>query len=192
MAGSKPKHDYDSMRYAYITSNTSLRQLADQHEVPISSLTSFARRHGWDDQRDKFVVLQEEKSIEALADKRAKKVADIEMDTFDVIHAAVLKLGIDLDDRWVTDPATGERRFIPGQTMTPEGLTKLIDKYLVMTGNVTDRRANLGLNIDATEGSGLPKDVLRGLRDLAVSKGAGEGSMGQSPIPRIAGAKSVN
>jgi hypothetical protein len=163
--------------------------------VTKSALVQYARRNGWDEMRSKYRVLEEEKSLEASAAKRARKVAEIEEDAFDVINAAIIKMGMDMEDRWVTDDVTGERVFIQGMKITPEALTRLLDKYLVMTGNVTDRRASLGLNINAGDGtgsSGIPREVLRELRELAVAKGAGERSMGQSPIPRIAGAKSVN
>lgn len=189
-----PKHDYDTMRHAYLTTDVSLRALAKEHGASFAAVSAYARRHGWDDARAKYRVLQDEKSLEVFADRRARKIADMERDAFEVIHAAILKMGLDMEDRWVTDEVTGERRFIQGMQITPEALTRLLDKYLVMTGNVTDRRANLGLSVDigSGEASGIPREVLRELRDLAVSKGAGGKPMGQSPLPRITGAKQVN
>jgi hypothetical protein len=188
-----PKHDYDTMRHAYLTTDVSLRGLAKEHGASFATVAAYARRHGWDDARAKYRVLQDEKSLEAFADRRAKKVADMERDAFEVIHAAILKMGLDMEDRWVTDEVTGERRFIAGMQITPEALTRLLDKYLVMTGNVTDRRANLGLNVAVGSGdSGIPREVLRELRDLALTKGAGGKPVGQSPLPRIEGAKQVN
>jgi len=190
----KPIHDYDTMRHEYLTTDVSLRGLAEKNGASFSAVAAYARRHGWDDARAKCRILQEEKSLEAFADRRAKKVADMERDAFDVIHAAILKMGLDMEDRWVTDEATGERRFIQGMQITPEALTRLLDKYLVMTGNVTDRRASLGLNVAVGSGepTGIPREVLRELRDLAVTKGAGGKPVGQSPLPRITGAKQVN
>lgn len=189
-----PKYDYDTMRHAYLTTDVSLRALAKEHGASYASVAAYARRHGWDDARAKYRVLQNEKSLEVFADRRANKIADMERDAFEVIHAAILKMGLDMEDRWVTDEVTGERRFIQGMQITPEALTRLLDKYLVMTGNVTERRANLGLNVDINSGeaTGIPREVLRELRDLALSKGAGGKPMGQSPLPRIAGAKQVN
>ena len=189
------KYDYETLRYQYITTDISLSALSEEHSVHKSALVQYARRHGWDDQRENYRVLENDKALDRISDRRIKKVADIEADAFDTIHAAILKFAVSLEDRWVTDKASGERVFVPGQQVTPEGLTKLMDKYLVMTGNVTDRRANLGLTVDVGgngNNSGLPREVLRELRDLAVTKGAGEQSMGQSPIPRIEGAKQVN
>lgn len=189
----RTKHDYDSMRYRYITTDVSIRTLAEENGASFSAVAAYSRRHGWDDARSKYRVLEQEKSIEAFADKRAKKIADMEADAFDVIHAAIIKMGMDLEDRWVTDPVSGERELIRGMTVTPEAMTRLLDKYLVMTGNVTDRRAHLGVNVDIPTGDGgIPREVLRELRDLAVSKGAGGQPVGQSPLPRLEGAKSVN
>ena len=187
------KHDYDAMRHEYLTTDVSYRGLAEKYGAAHSVIAVYGRRHGWDEARGKYRVMQEEKSLQTFADRRAKKIADMEADAFDVIHAAILKMGIDMEDRWITDEVTGERRFIQGMQITPEALTRLLDKYLVMTGNVTDRRANLGLNVAVGSGdSGIPREVLRELRDLAVAKGAGTRPMGQSPLPRIAGAKQVN
>lgn len=194
MAKNQPtKFDYDAMKHEYVTTDTSLRALAERAGASFSAVAAYARRHGWDDSRSKYRILQEEKSLESFAERRAKKIADMEKDAFDVIHAAIIKMGIDMEDRWVTDPVSGERRFIPGQLITPEALTRLLDKYLVMTGNVTDRRANLGLNVTSTtDGSGIPREVLRELRELAYARGSGGEPVGQSPLPRIAGAKPVN
>lgn len=190
----KKTHDYDSMYYEYITTDVSFRQLAEKHDASFSSVAAYARRHGWDEKRAQYQALENEKAIEKIAEKRVRKVAEIESDAFEIIHAAILQFGLSLEDRWVTDPESGQRVFVQGQQVTPEGLTKLMDKYLVMTGNVTDRRANLGLTVDVggENGSSIPRDVLRQLRDLAVTKGAGERSMGQSPIPRLTRAKQVN
>lgn len=191
----KTKHDYDVMYYEYITSDVSYRQLAEKYDASASAVTAYGRRHGWDASREQYQALENEKTLEKLAERRARKVAEIETDAFETIHAAVIKFGLSLQDRWETDEQSGQRVFVQGQQVTPEGLTKLMDKYLVMTGNVTDRRANLGLTVGIdgqNGGSGLPRELLRELRDVAERKGAGERSVGQSPLPRIAGAKSVN
>jgi hypothetical protein len=186
------QYDYDAMRREYITSDISLRALADKHQVKaFSSVMRIARREGWNDQRSSFKTLEDSKTAEALAQGRANKIAEIERDTFAVIHAAVLNLGINMQDRWETDKVTGTRVFVPAQAVTPEGLVKLIDKYLVMSGGVTSREAHLGLDV-SLGADDIPRDLLRSLRDLAVTKGAGSGPVGQSPLPRIEGPKQVN
>jgi hypothetical protein len=192
MKDQRTKHDYSAMYDEYLTTDVSLRQLAEKHGGSFSAVAAYARRHGWDELRGKYRVMQQEKSLETFAAKRARKIADMEADAFDVIHAAILKMGMDLQDRWVTDPVSGERRLLPGMTVTPEALTRLLDKYLVMTGNVTDRRANLGVSIDLPADEQLPRELLRELRELALAKGAGQGSVGQPVLPRITGPKQVN
>ena len=191
----KKTHDYETMYYEYITTDVSQRALSEKFSASFSAVSAYARRHGWDEKRAQYKTLENDKAIEKIADQRAKKVAEIERDTFEVIHGAIIQFGISLEGHWETDEKSGQRIFVPPQQVTPEGLTKLMDKYLVMTGNVTDRRENLGLTVDVGgngNASGLPRELLRELRDLAVEKGAGEQSMGQSPIPRIEGAKQVN
>ncbi len=95
-----------------------------------------------------------------------------------------------MKDRWVTDPVSGKREYIRGQMVTPEGLTKLMEKFMVITGGVSNREANVGLNVSVGPEQ-LPADVLRGLRQLAIAEGAGTATSGQSPLPGSAGPKPV-
>lgn len=181
--GKKPQYDYPAMQVEYVTTDISLRELAQKHGVKSpSSVSSYARRHGWDEKRAAFIATQDDAVAEAVAKQRAQKIADIERDFMKTIHAAVLKMGIDLEDRWVTDPETGKRVFRQGQTVTPEGLTKLIEKFMVMSGGVSNREAHVGLNTSVSPDE-LPPDVLRRLRQLALQHGAGTQSSGRSPLP---------
>lgn len=190
--GKKTQYDYATMQHEFVTTDISIRELAAKHGVKsASSVSAQSRRGGWEQLRSNFKSLQNERTAEAVAAKRAKQIADMEEDFFKTVHGAILKLGVDLHDQWVTDPVSGERRFIPGQRVSPEGLTKLIDKFLVMTGNVTSREAHLGLDVSVAA-EDIPPDVLRELRRLALSKGAGAEPVGQSPLPGISGAKQVN
>lgn len=183
--------DYEPMRLEYIRTDVSLRGLAEKHGVrSVSALTRIARVEGWDRQRADYRILENQRTIEALAEKRAQKIAQIDDDFLQVVHAAIMKMGLDMESRWETDADTGQRVFIRGQIITPSELTKVMDKYLAMTGRVTAREAHLGLNIDAT--GDIPRDVLRSLRQLALEQGAGQQPVGQSPLPRIEGPKQVN
>jgi len=186
------KYDYATMQHEYVTTDISLRELAAKHGVKsASSVSAQQRRHGWDNLRARFKALENERTAEAVANQRAQKIAQVEADFLDVVHATILKMGVDLNDQWVTDEKSGQRKFIQGQRVSPEGLTKLIDKFLVMTGNVTNREAHLGISLPLTP-DGIPPDILRELRKLALEKGAGAEPMGQSPLPGISGAKQVN
>lgn len=190
--GKKPQYDYSLMQHEYVTSDASLRDLAAKFGVKSpSSVSAYARRHGWDEKRAAFRATQEEAIAEAVAAQRAQKIAEMERDFFSTVHAAIIKMGLDLEDRWETDPKSGERVFVKGQTVTPEGLTKLIEKFMVMTGGVSSREAHVGL--DVTVGpEQLPPEVLRGLRRVAIEQGAGTASSGRSPLPGGARPKQVS
>jgi hypothetical protein len=186
------KYDYDTMKREYVTGDESLRGLAERFGLATNSTVSvIAKNEDWEGARADYRKRLQEKEIDALAEKRAQKVAEIEQDTLETIHAAVIQLAISLQDRVVEDPVSGTKKFIPAQQVTPDGLTKLIDKFLVMSGQVTNREAHLGFTLTAST-EDIPREVLRDLRRLATEQGAGAGPMGQSPLPRITGPKQVN
>jgi len=188
----KRKYDYQTLKQEYVASDISLRALAEKHGLQSNSnISMIAAREGWNAAREEFRTLEQQRVSEVLAEKRALKVAEIEEDVLETIHAAVIQLALSLQDRVVDDPVSGSQKFIPAQQVTPDGLTKLIDKFLVMSGQVTNREAHLGFNLTAGTDD-IPRDVLRGLRKLATEQGAGQQPMGQSPLPRITGPKQVN
>lgn len=190
--GSKPQYDYNAMRLEFVEHGTSFRQLAEKYGVKSASTVSqYAGRHGWQDQRDRYLQIQEQRSVEVLAEKRAQKIEAIDSAFLDTLHASLLSLGINLEDRWVKNPDTGETIFVRGRPVDAQGITKLMDKYLILSGNVTSREAHVGINLNVNP-EDIPRDVLRELRDLAEEQGAGEGSVGQSPLPSISGARKVS
>ena len=190
--GSKPQYDYSAMRLEYVEHGTSFRQIAEKFGVKSASTVSqYARRHGWEEQRERYLQIQAQRDIEVLAEKRAQKIEAIDSAFLDTLHASLLSMGINLEDRWVKNPDTGETVFVRGRPVDAMGITKLMDKYLILSGNVTSREAHVGINLDLNP-SDVPKDVLRELRDLAEEQGAGEGPVGQSPLPSISGAKQVS
>lgn len=189
--GSKPQYEYEPLRMAYVEHGTSFRQLAESVGAAPSTIAAYAKRHDWEAQRERYVQIEQERSVEYLAEKRAEKIAVIESDFLEMFHASVISLGHNLKDRWVTDPESGNRHFVRGQQVDPVGLTKLMDKFLLITGNVTSREAHVGVNLNL-QAEDIPRDVQRELRQLALEQGAGKGAVGQSPLPSISGAKQVS
>lgn len=186
------KYDYQTIKQDYVTGDASLRDLADKYGLATNStISDIARKEDWAKARAEFRDLEQQKVSEAVAQKRARKLAEIDEDFLETFHAAIINLALSLQDRVVEDPITRTQKFIPAQQMTPDGLTRLMDKYLVTTGQVTNREAHLGFTIAAGPND-IPHDVLRELRKLAQEQGAGSSPVGQSPLPRITGPKQVN
>jgi len=189
------KHDYPALKREYVTSpdDISIRALCEKHGISAwSTVAERARKDHWNDEREAYKAQIEEKTITLAANTEALKIAEMRADTLEVIHGAILKMGADLQDRWVEDPKDPDHMvLIPGQTVTPDAVTKLIDKFLVMSGQVTERTASLGLGV-AVDARDLPLDLARELHTAAKAAGAGAGPVGRSPLPGGAAPKSVN
>lgn len=187
----KRKYDYETIRQQFVFGEDSLRGLALKHGLATNStISEIARREDWESQREEFRKQEQAKVSEAVADKRAQTIAAMEEDILKTIHAAVINLALSMRDR-VVDGPDGRQVLIPAQQVTPDGLTKLIEKFLVMTGNATSREVHLGFNLTAGADD-IPRDILRELRRVAAEQGATSAPVGQSPLPRLEGAKQVN
>lgn len=193
---SRTTYDYTPIKQAYLEAieEPSFRDLAERFGVKsFSVIADRARKENWAGLRAQVKAKATEKVVEATADKRATLLTQIENDMLETIQAAVLNMGINLSDRWEEDPESGQRVFVAGIRVTPADLAKLIDKFQVLRGAPTQVTRNeemsLGLTGDLHD---LPPELLRGLLALARAKGAGGEPVGQSPLPRIEGARKVN
>lgn len=191
------KYDYVELHRQYIHGIMSIRGLCRDNKLGSawSTIAARARKEKWDEDREAFKLVERTRSDIAVADARAKKLAEIDTDVLEVIHAAVLQLGISLSDREVQ----GENGpyIIPAIQVQPNDLVKLIDKLQLLKGlptsTVREEHLGFGLNINATGDAGdLPADLLRRLAEVARGKGAGAGPVGHAPLIGIEGAKSVN
>jgi len=192
---SMTKYDYVALKQQYVTSDTniSIRELARVNDIASwSTVAQHARKQKWEAARKQYRAVMESKSLEYAAAHEGELIAKIRKDTLNVIHGAILKMGIDLQDRWVQDPGDPEHSlFIAGTRVRPDEIVRLIDKFLVMSGQVSDRTAQLGLTLNANAGD-IPLDLARELAAAARAAGAGAGPVGRSPLPGGAEPKSVN
>lgn len=171
------KYDYAALEKLFIQTDpsVSVRQFAKDHDVPWSAMNVQANKHEWRRKREEFHARATEKAIEVAGDRMGTKIMAIREDMLDVIHAATLKMASDMSDRsYQTLDAKGELVTItvPGQTVTPDHVSKLIDKFLLLTGNatkVTEERSQSAHTIDF---AGLPPDLTRLVADIARERTA--------------------
>jgi transposase-like protein len=180
-------YDYRVIYEEYVQGDMTLSDLARKHGIKsASTLTRRARAEGWEARRAEFRRQVDNKSLEAVADKRARKISDIHMDALEVIHAGVLKVAADMDAREpvmdggvVLRDASGEIIWRPLTRYNPRDLATLIEKLLVLTGQPSDISENrqLGVQLNAaTDGDAL-RELLNTLRpQAALAAGGGEGS----------------
>lgn len=181
-------YDYVPIKERYIQGNDTLSDLARQFSIKSpSTLTRRAHSEGWERLRSEFRRQLDNKSLEAVAEKRAQKIADIHMDALEVIHAGILKVAEDMNAKepvfesgQVLRDQNGDIVYRPMTRYNPRDLAILIEKVLVLTGqpsDVTEER-HLGLNFNATTDGDVLRDLLSALRPRAALAGPGAGAPG--------------
>lgn len=178
----KTKYDYTAIHEDYVQGpEISVRELAKKHGLRgWSTLNAQIVRHDWRADRLRYQHSLTEKTLEKTSAIIATKRATITVDALDVIHAAIFKMAADMQDHWAADPDNPRNRiFVPGIVITPDALSKLLDRLLTLTGSasiITESR-----NIDLTPD--LPPDVARLLADVARNRGTASRPMGQAALP---------
>lgn len=188
---SNSKYDYVAIRAEFVQAvpEISLRELARKHGMPgWSALSLQAKKGDWAGEREKFQRTLADREISAITSAIATKRASIIADGLDVIRAAIFKMAADMQDHWVVDPTDPKHRiFVPGIVITPDGLSKLLDRVLTMTGSasvITENR-----NVDLTPELPLPPEVARLLADIAGERSAGARPMGRAALPSAPGSR---
>lgn len=178
------KHDYAALELEYIEGPDELtpRKMASRDGASFSAYYEQYRKRDWERKRAEYRSRLHTKTVEKLTDTIAMKVTQMRSDALDVIHAAFFKMASDIQDRWVTDPETGARVFVPGVKVTPDGLAKLLDRFQTLTGNPSAITENRNLGIDLTDRQ-LPPDVARAIAELAGERGTQSGSVGRAALP---------
>lgn len=168
-------HDYALLEREYISSDISIRQLCENNGIKNwSTVSAQAQKREWKHKREQFKEAAFKADIEVMAQRRAIKLQQTFEDAIDVIDAAFLKMGQNLDR--------------PDYIVSPTDLATLIKSLSLLTGGPTDRQEVRSFNLNAD----LPPDVLRDIQAAARANGAGEGSVGQSALPVAPGPRQVN
>lgn len=193
---STPKYDYDSLEKQFVAGSMSIRELCRQNDIGTwSTVNERAKSREWQRKRNEFKLRLQHKEMEVMTDKRASKLEQLTDDVIDVISAAVFRFVEGLQDREIT-MSDGTKALVPGMSVSPSDLVKLVDKLMLLKGQPTKREVLIGLglnaNLDVTDPSQLPVELLRELAHAAREAGAGTASGGSSPLPRIEGARKVN
>ena len=187
---STTKYDYETIRREYVQGpEISVRALAAKHGIKsFSALQVQMDRNNWRQEREIYQKGLETKTLTTTAGIIAQKRAEITVDALNLIHAAIFKMAADMQDRWETDPEHPSTRvFVPGQAITPDGISKLLDRLLTLTGSasvITEQRT-----VDLTPVEQLPPDVARLLADIAGERRADPGAMGRSALPSAKAAR---
>lgn len=190
MGKSVGKYDYDAMELEFIQGgdDLSIRELARRHDISSWSTVSVqAKKRRWAEKRAEFRARTTDRQLTIMADKKATLVAKIEEDFLTVVHAAILKMGIDLRDREVLDydHSTHQqvKRVVPGMQVAPGELTKLISTMQTLLGKpgaITEER-HLGIDFAAL---GLDPDALRAVADSTAPDDGGTAGRAALPSPR--------
>lgn len=198
------QYDYPAIRAWYIQQpeRPSARETAERFGIK-SHTTLFAKmqRDEWEVDRLKVIAEVRDKSIEILSQTVAAKMARLNDSMIDVVQAAVLKMGIDMEDRWETDPDSGTRVFVQARPVDARAISLLLDRVLKLNG-VDDRKGgSAGPSLNIHEHLHLGADSLpttpqgfgmaRQLLERAEREGAGTERMGRSALPRAEDARPV-
>lgn len=176
------KYDYQALHDEFVQGpEISVRGLAEKHGIKSwSTLHVQVNKNDWRGDRERYQRSLQAKTLEKTSSVIATKRATITVDALDVIHAAIFKMASDMQDHWVADPENPRNRiFVPGIVITPDSLSKLLDRLLTLTGSasvITESR-----NIDLTPD--LPPDIARLLADVSRGRGTASQPVGQAALP---------
>jgi len=155
----------------------SIRALCAANEIPTwSTVNARANREGWDALRTEYQRQVEAKSLDLTASKRAQKIAEIQLDALNVIHAAILKMAEDMDayEEWEDSHGVVHRRKL--MRMTPKDLDIMLARFQTFMGQPTqiNESRNLGIDILSEADPEAMRQILAALRpERTVGLGPG-------------------
>ena len=188
------KYDYPTLERQFVQGTMSIRQLCKDNGINTwSTVHEYAKRNAWNAKREEYQSRLREAETKTLIEKRANQL-DKALD--DAITVAVQTIWVFFDslkDHWVTDPDSGKRFLVPAQAIPASDFVRIMEKLMVLNGQVTSREARVGLTLT---GEVLPDqltmEMLRELASTARERGADIKPSTSSPLPRVAGARQVN
>lgn len=122
------KIDYKKLEKEFVTSTISLRALASKHNVAATSVTQYARNHGWKEKRERLAqksAERQEKQLERVMITRenaweetttrmlrilTKKIDELEKGTCDMTYGQLAKAIKDMKEMGMFGLTTTERK----------------------------------------------------------------------------------
>ncbi len=185
----RTKYNYDELEKEFIQTplSMSIRQFARDHDdMPWSGLNAQVKARGWLQKREEFHRQAMQRAVVTAGDKIGQKIQEMRADALDVIHAGWLKMAADMQDREVrrTRPdGSSYTEFIPGQTVTPDHFDKMVKDFLLLTGNATNISEERSQSVSTIDLTGLPRDLVGAIADIAGELGSDPAAARRSPLP---------
>lgn len=178
---SRSTYDYDMLEREYVSTDISVRALAEKHQIKAwSSVNAQKNKREWDRKRAEFKAKFNDRQIETMVDQRIAMVATIHGELLLAVRAAV--------HRFVKDVQAEEN----AQHVSARDLMGMIDKFLLLTGQPTSRSES---HLDVSDFGGIlrgaPPELLRELADVARSNGAGGQPVGRGPLIVLEGTRTA-
>ena len=188
------KHDYDDLERQFVYGTMSLRALCRDNGIRNwSTVSEYAKRHGWQLKREEAAEEIRKREVEAVARARAEILSKAIGDAVPIAQKAMWSFFDSLEGRWYTDEETGERRFVYPQQVSARDFIELVKQLMLMDGQPTSREAHMGITMTGEfDVRNLPMEFLREVAALARERGATAEPGGSSPLPRLEGARQVN
>lgn len=206
MPPSATKYDYQTLRREYIEAEPkiSLSDLARRHGIPDTKHSTIHRRamvEGWEDMREKRIAKTDDKVIEALSERQARRQLrrmEVEDNAIDAIDEAISKMRSDMTrTKKEQDPETKEWHEVPLVTYRPEQVVQLMDRIKgLFEGTVVPEAAppaaapNLTqINFGSFDGTN-PEHRALAAAVVGATRPTGRparGAPGESPLPDAPG-----
>lgn len=199
-----PKYDYRALRDQFLAAEPpiSIGRLCDLNDIPQTRRSSIQRRaiqEEWLELRDKRMALSDQKVIEQLSGREAKRRLrrmEVEDNAIEAIDEAISKMRADMKRvKWEKNPNTEEYELVPAVTYRPEQVVQLMDRIKGLfdgTGPSPEPEAQkvaLGLNLNLDGGNPEHRAVAAKLIDAARGDGRpAQRAAGASPLPTAPGA----
>lgn len=180
---SRPTHDYDMLRREYVSTDISIRALAEKHGIRSwSTVNAKKKAEDWDGLREAFRTKMAEGEVGTLVQQRLKTISDIHEELLLAIRAGV---------RNYIGGVTAAAGQEPAQQVSARDLMGLIDKFLLLSGSTPHRTENRSVDAHSYSFDGLlegaPAELLRQLADLAGDRGARQQPVGRGPLVVLEG-----
>lgn len=181
---SRSQHDYDTLRREYISSDISIRALAEKHGIKSwSTVNAKKKAEDWDAQRELYKQKMAEGEVGALVQERLKTISAIHDELLFAVRAAVRN--------YISSVTPATEGAEPAQQVSARDLMGMIDKFLLLSGSTPHRMESRSVDAHSYSFDGLlegaPPELLRQLADLAGDRGARQQPVGRGPLVVLEG-----